>query len=453
MKQLYTALAALVSFSGAAQTEEIIGTTTVQIDTLVSNMTIPWEIQIENDDYLWVTERGGIVSRVDMITGEKDTVLDLTGTVLAQSESGLLGLALHPAFAVTPEVFLVYTYGPADGQGYYHERLVKYEWNDTTLINPVTLIDDIPTWQNHAGSRLMVLPDQTLLMSTGERYQEELAQDPESLAGKFLRLNLDGTIPHDNPDTSSYIYTLGHRNAQGIVVMPDSTVIISEHGPQTDDELSILEAGNNYGWPLVHGFCDESFETGPCGTGLYTEPIYAWTPTIATSDLVYYQNPYFPEWDNRLLMTTLNGQRLVALSLNGSYTAVTDEDQYFQGDFGRLRDIAVTSDKRILIASNTGTPGQHAIIRISPPYFIGLSENENLPFTVSPNPATDYIRIDHPVLDATVRVLELNGREVLNWQHVETGNQLPVSLLTPGFYMLEVSQNGGEPERIRIQKM
>jgi aldose sugar dehydrogenase len=455
MKQAYLALLAVLSIYGPAHTQNTqqIGTTTVTIDTLISTMTVPWEIQLESDDFLWVTERGGIVSRIDLATGAKDTVLDLTGEILAQSESGLLGLALHPIFEITPEVFLVYTYGPADSEGYFHERLVKYEFNDTVLINPQILIDDIPTWQNHAGSRLFFLPDQTLLMSTGERYQPELAQDSSSLAGKFLRLGPNGEIPYNNPDTTSYIYTMGHRNAQGIAMLPDSTIIISEHGPTTDDELSILEPGNNYGWPLIHGFCDENFEDAPCATGLYTEPIHNWTPTIATSDLVYYQNPYFPEWDNRLLMTTLNGQRLVAMELNAAHNDVVDEDHYFTGEFGRLRDIAVGYNKEIYIATNTGSAGAHPIIRITPPYFASVGENDPLAFTIYPNPAHDYLTVDLPLVNAKVRILDMNGREVFAVDHVEAYNKIPLTTIQPGFYMVEVIQPGMTPGKQRLQKL
>lgn len=454
MKQLYTALFVAITTGGFAQTTQSIGTTTVTIDTLISSMNVPWEMRLEGDSYLWVTERIGLVNRIDLETGEKTVMLDLTGTVHAEGESGLLGMALHPAFAQVPEVFLVYTYGTADTNGYFKERLERYEFDGTQLGTPLVLIDNITSWTSHDGSRLFFLPDQTLLMSTGEHNQQDLAQDSTSLSGKFLRVNMDGTIPHDNPDSTSYIYTMGHRNPQGICMLPDSTIIVSEHGPFTDDELQVLEAGKNYGWPLIEGFCDESFEAAPCATGLYTEPIYHWTPTIAPSDLVYYQNPYFPEWDERLLMTTLNGQRLVAMKLSAAEDTIIDEDQYFQGQFGRLRDIAVTSDKKIFIATNTGTPGAQAILRITPPYFASVDEQADPPvFTVNPNPARDQITISRPLNNATVRVLDLNGREMLVMEHVQTGDKISMLNLQPGFYMVEVSEKGSFLGKDRILKL
>lgn len=423
------------------QGTQVVGTTTLIIDTLSNEVSIPWEIQVEGEDYLWVTERGGIVSKIDLDTGVKDTVLDLTADVHTVGESGLLGMALHPDFPVIAEVFLVYTYGPEDSQGYFKERLVKYTYDNTDLVTPDTLIDDILAWGNHDGSRLHFLPDKTLLMSTGECSQSQLSQDSGSLSGKYLRVNTDGTIPDDNPFPGSYIYSMGHRNSQGICALPNGKVIISEHGPSTDDELTVLEPGKNYGWPLIHGFCDETFEDTPCATGLYTEPIHTWTPTIATSDLVYYQNPIFPEWNNRVLMVTLNGQRLVAMELNAQTTAVTDEDQYFQGLFGRLRDIAIGPNKEIYIATNSGS---HPIIKLVPLNPLSVSEFESQEPLIMPNPAENYIQFVNNRQADQVSILDLSGKTILELKNVEPGNQIDITKLAGGTYSVEVKFTGND---------
>lgn len=353
----------------------------------------------------------------------------------------MLGMAFHPDFSVTPEVFLVYTYGTADAEGFFKERLVKYTFNGTNLVNEVILLDDILAWGAHNGSRLHFLPDGTLLMSTGECYEDQLAQDPVSLSGKYLRLTVSGGIPADNPTPGSYVYSMGHRNSQGIVELPNGKIVISEHGPSTDDELTVLESGKNYGWPLVHGFCDETFENTPCATGLYTEPIHTWTPTIATSDLVYYQNAAFPEWDNRLLMVTLNGQRVVAMELNSQTTEVTDEDQYFQGLFGRLRDIAIGPNKEIYIATNSGT---NPIIKMVPSNPLSVSEFESQVPLVMPNPAESYIQlVDNRQADQ-VSILDLNGKTILELKNVEAGNQIDITKLAQGTYSVEVKFTGNE---------
>jgi len=418
-----------------SQTSQQIGTTTVYIDTLIDSLSIPWEIKLEGEDYLWLTERKGLVSRIDLITGIKDTLLDLTAEVHAVGEGGLLGMALHPDFPVIAEVFLVYTYGPEDSQGYFRERLVKCDFDGTDLAVSDTLIENILAYGNHNGSRLHFLPDHTLLMSTGECSQEQLAQDSSSLSGKYLRVNTDGSIPFDNPISGSYVYTMGHRNSQGICALPNGKVVISEHGPTTDDEFQVLEAGKNYGWPLIHGFCDEPFENAPCATGLYQEPIYAWTPTIATSDLVYYQNPIFPEWDNRVLMVTLNGQRLVALQLNAQATAVTDEEQYFQGMFGRLRDIEIGPNKEIYIATNSGN---NPILRITPSSELAVKEIPAEIYYIVPNPAENYFQISASSRAEQVSILDLNGKSVQELKQVEVGDHIDITKLPKGTYYVEV---------------
>ncbi len=435
MKAHYLLFSGILFFASCgeseAQTTQMIGSTEVVIDTLNDEMTVPWEIQLEGD-YLWVTERPGYVSRIELATGEKDIILNLTSEVHASGEAGLLGMALHPDFPQTPEVFLVYTYGPVE-DSYFHEKLVKYTWNGTALVNEVDLLTDILAWDAHNGSRLLFLPDGTLLMSTGEQYINDQAQDPESLSGKYLRLNTDGSIPADNPDPTSYVYSMGHRNSQGIVRLPSGKLLISEHGPSTDDEISILEADNNYGWPLIHGFCDQSFEDDPCATGLYTPPIHAWTPTIATSDLVYYQNPSFPEWNNRLLMTTLAGRKLVAMQLNAEETDVIDEDVYFENQFGRLRDIAIGPDNEIYIATNSGVPGTHPIIRITPVDFTGLNDLSQHEFRVYPTAFSNELTIHHTASNATLVITDINGKRIKEEREVASGEVIQLKV-APGVY-------------------
>ena len=447
-------LLAVLPLFGQAQTTQMIGTTEVTIDTLNAEMNTPWEMRIEGNAYLWVTERPGILSRVSLATGAKTVMLDLTSSITAIGESGLLGMALHPEFSTTPEIFLVYTYGQPDGNGMFYEKLVKYTFNGSQLVDPVELITMIPAGSIHNGSRLMFLPDNTLLMSTGEHGDQDQAQVASSVAGKYLRINTDGTIPADNPFIGSNIYSSGHRNSQGIVILPNGKVIISEHGPSTDDEISLLEAGNNYGWPLIHGFCDEAFEEDACDEGIYTEPIHTWSPTIATSDLVYYENSYFPEWNNRLLMTTLNGQRLVTMTLDQNTTDVTDEDAYFQGQFGRLRDIAIGPNMEVYIATNNGAPGSQAILRITPPFFLGVEEFSTHDFLVYPNPVNDFITIQHDLTSgAEFVIVDLNGQRVFSVDNTAPETKThPVKLL-PGFYYAELMQNGVLLGRQKLMKM
>jgi glucose/arabinose dehydrogenase len=180
--------------------------------------------------------------------------------------------------------------------GNIKERIVRYEYSDGQLTDEFILLDNIQGNTTHDGCRMIILPDQTLLFSTGDAQNQPAAQNLEHLSGKFLRLHLDGSIPDDNPFPANPVYSLGHRNAQGLYLASNGIIYSSEHGPSTDDELNIIEPGRNYGWPDVHGFCDLPAEITFCDENNVKEPLEAWTPTIATSDIVYYDHDAIPEW-------------------------------------------------------------------------------------------------------------------------------------------------------------
>lgn len=166
-----------------------------------------------------------------------------------------------------------------------------------------------------------------------------------------------------------YVYSLGHRNAQGLVLHPNGKLYSSEHGPSSDDEVNIIQSGKNYGWPAVKGKIDTPNEQTFAASTEVIESIFEWTPTIAPSDLVYYTGNRIPEWTNKLLMTVLKDQRIIALTLNSDGTAITNEEVFFNGKFGRLRDIAVSPQGRVFIATNGNSYGDtsstHRIIEIN----------------------------------------------------------------------------------------
>ena len=145
-------------------------------------------------------------------------------------------------------------------------------------------------------------------MTTGDAQQQPQAQNPASLNGKILRLNLDGTIPANNPTPGSPVYTLGHRNPQGLVQLPNGRIYSSEHGPNNDDEINQIEAGRNYGWPNVEGYCDLPAEATFCAANNVREPLTVWTPTIAPAGLTYYDHPAIPGWRGSLLLAVLKDQ-------------------------------------------------------------------------------------------------------------------------------------------------
>ena len=368
-----------------------IGDTPVDTMSVTTNLDTPWEILWGTDDHIWITERYGRVSRLDPISGEIDEVA-LIGDVHEQSESGLLGMVLHPEFPGTPHLFLVYNYL---NNSSIRERLVRYTYEAGTLVSPVVLLEGIPGAGNHNGSRLAVGPDQKLYMTTGDAANTSTSQNLNSLAGKVLRFNLDGTIPEDNPIPGSPVWTWGHRNAQGLVFAPSGLLYSSEHGPSSDDEVNIIEKGRNYGWPNVRGFCDVVTETQFCSDSNVYEPIAAWTPTLAVSGADFYAKHAIPDWNNSVLVTSLKASRLVALKLSEDGRSVVEETQYFQNWFGRLRDLCISPAGEVYLAVSNRDgrgsvrTGDDRIVRVSAPHSVSYC-TDSIERTICPEDSVDF---------------------------------------------------------------
>jgi glucose/arabinose dehydrogenase len=302
---------------------------------------VPWEILWGPDDFIWATERRGRVLRISPSTGNVATILNIQNLVESGGEPGLLGMVLHPDFANTPKVFLVYNYpGGASGIA---ERVVTYEWDGTALVSPTIIFDNIPGGGIHNGSRLLITTDNKLLVTTGDTGSGTLSQNMSSLSGKLLRMNLDGSLPADNPIPGSYVYSFGHRNAQGICYGPGGKLYSSEHGAQQDDEFNLIEPNRNYGWPTVQGVCNTNAEITFCNANNVRQPLRTWTPCVAVNGVEYYTHPAIPEWQGKMILSVLGGigtnlPRISVLELNAAGDSVKSEKQYF-ANYGRLRDV------------------------------------------------------------------------------------------------------------------
>ena len=321
---------------------------------LVSNLENPWEILWGPDNHIWMTERGGRISRVNPATGGVIPVITIA-EVKEQGEGGLLGMALHPDFKTTPHVFVAYNYGN------YREKVVRFTYSGNTLTNPITLIDNIDAAGIHNGCRLIITPGLKLFITTGDAATQSYPQNKSSLNGKVLRINLDGSIPNDNPFAGSPVWSFGHRNAQGLV-FANNILYSSEHGPDTDDEVNIIEKGRNFGWPHVRGYCDNA-DRAFCTANNVKEPIQEWTPTVAVCGLDFYNNDLIPGWKNSLLLCTLKESTLFQLKLNDAHNAVTKTNEYLVRDYGRLRDVCISPDLKVYVCTSNGNNDK--IIEIS----------------------------------------------------------------------------------------
>lgn len=324
--------------------------TTLLVYEVIGGLEVPWDLSVDPDGWVWFTEQRGSVTRVNPETGESVILLQIPDVYFRRS-TGLLSKVLHPDFEQHPYVYLHYVYGETDTDLVDHisSRIVRYTFQQDSLQDPMMILADIPGRTGHNGSRMVITPDEKLWITTGDAGRPDLTQNWDNHYGKVLRMNLDGSVPDDNPKPGSRIWSVGHRNAQGITFGNDK-IYISEHGPDNDDEINIIVKGGNYGWPDVQGFCDREHEIRYCADFSVVVPIYAWTPTVAVAGVEFFDHETIPEWQNSLLLTTLKAQALRVLRLDDEGEQITDYRIYFQKYFGRLRDVAVRQDGSIFLA-------------------------------------------------------------------------------------------------------
>lgn len=341
------------------QSQSIKGTTKAGIRIVTKELQYPWEIIWGSDNHIWLTERDGKVSRINPSTGVATFSFAIT-EVVSQGEGGLLGMALHPDFQQHPFVYVVYNYQKND----YREKVVRFTYERNTLTNPLVLLDGIQAAGIHNGSRLWITNESSpkLYISTGDAASQSLPQKSTTLNGKVLRINVDGTIPADNPFPNNPVWSYGHRNIQGLV-MANNILYASEHGPGVEDELNIIEKARNYGWPDVEGPCNGS-EIPFCNSNRVVEPIWSsGDNTIAVCGLDYYNKDLLPQWKNSLLMLTLKNSNLVQLRLSVNGRAVTGTKSFFKNEWGRLRDLCISPDGKVYICTSNGSNDK--IIEIS----------------------------------------------------------------------------------------
>lgn len=464
MKRLYILASILgLSLAANAQLTVTVGNTTLNVREVITGLNVPWEIIWGPDDMIWFTERHGLVSRMDPESGARTVIADLTNTVWASSESGLLGMALHPDFSTTPYVYLVYTYTVSGTTR--REKMVRYEWNGTGLINPQTMIDGIIAGSTHDGSRLMFLPDGTILMTTGDAQQTTLPQNSSSLNGKMLRLNDDGTVPSDNPIPDSYVYNTGHRNSQGMCIGPFGHVYSSMHGATTNDELNIIVPGGNYGWPTVEGFCNTTAEMTACAAmNNYQDPIAIWHEgsTIAPGDLLHYTHEAIPEFQDHLIIAILKNKHLIRLKVdNVDGTTVTFQENLFTNLWGRLRDVCMSPDGRLFIATNGANwsntdPFTHKIIELKNPNYspVGVASAEETQISIRLDQASGQLNINSSAEMAGTRyqILDMTGRAMATGALTGTHHNLDVSSLVTGVYVFSsFGESGRKSTRFMIK--
>lgn len=465
---------------------------------VTSNLANPWELTWGPDNLLWVSERTGKrISRVDPHSGARRVVVTLPGVSSPGGQDGLLGLALHPELlkgSGNDYVYVCYTTqdrsrtpdpsvsSPNSPYRHLYMRVVRLTYDSTrqTLSNPLPILTGLPAGDDHNAGRLKFGPDGKLYLTLGDQGHNQFgnaclpiesqrlpsqaeidARDYSAYVGKSLRINLDGSIPRDNPRLAgvvSHVYTYGHRNPQGLTFASDGTLYSSEHGPKSDDEINILRPGANYGWPDVAGFRDDQAyvyarwveSSIPCRQleyndyeipgsvprqpeSAYTHPFvdpiatlftvasdfnfqspackgfsFICWPTIGISGLEHYESDGkgIPGWSRVLLVTALKRGSLYVVSLRpDGQAAEAPIYRYFQSE-NRYRDLTVSPDRKtIYIAtdltgvSESASGGVATEMRDPGAILAFTYEGEDAPLQTSA-PGTDTAR-GLPALDAS----------------------------------------------------
>lgn len=319
----------------------------------------PWDLQFLPDGTPLVTERPGRIAAV--IDGRRVVVADVPG-VLARGEGGLMGLALDPQFPQNRRIYVCYAHG--EGGAVSDVRVARFRLAEDlgSLTEPTTIVSGIPAGagNRHLGCRLAVGPDGLLWITTGDAVQPSAPQDPTSLAGKVLRATLGGDPAPDNPGGAwdPFVYSLGHRNAQGLAFRSsDGAAIAVEHGTGCDDEINLLEPGANYGWD-PRGVGDRYVEGAPMTSPDIPGAVSAlWSsgcPTVAPSGAEFIAGEQWGQWTGQLAVAVLKDEHLMLTRLDGR--EVTDTQIELTGELGRLRTVRNAPDGSLWVTVDA-SPG------------------------------------------------------------------------------------------------
>lgn len=308
------------------------------VETVARGLEVPWEIAFLPDGRALITERPG---RVRVLDGEVLASVDVEAT----GEGGLLGMAIDPDFERNGFVYLYRTVAGGN-------EVVRYRLDGSRLVEDEVLVSGIRAAPIHDGGRLRFGPDGALYATTGDAAQPELAQDPQSLNGKVLRITGPG---------SPGVFSLGHRNPQGLDWQPGTErLYASEHGASGNDEVNLLEEGENYGWPDAEG----------ADHGDFTAPLAVYEESIAPSGASFVRREG-SVWSGDFLVASLVGEQVRRLRFDGSEVVL--DEPLFEGQFGRLRSVVEGPDGALYVLTNNtdgrGTPreGDDRVLRIEPP--------------------------------------------------------------------------------------
>ncbi len=355
-RTLFFLFLAMVPISTAAQVTTS-STAPIRIVEIAGGLEHPWGMAFLPGDRILVTERPGRLRLIDKGQLEPQPISGLPA-IVAQGQSGLLDVAVHPRFADNQLIYIAYTATRERGisTDVARAKLVGKKLEDIQVIfrgNRGT------TSGRHFGSRLVFDDKGLLYIGLGDHGQKDRAQNTKDHAGSVIRIHDDGRIPADNPyqqhpEWLPELFSIGNRNIQGATLHPVSGELWAhEHGPQGGDEINIIRSGSNYGWPVITYGVNYGIGTR-IGIGTHNEgmkqPLYYWDPSIAPSGMMFYTADPFPDWRGNLFIGALRGQMLVRLTLEGEQ--IIAEERLLQNQVGRIRDVRQGPDGLIYLLTD-----------------------------------------------------------------------------------------------------
>lgn len=355
---------------GEPEPDDEEGPVEVTTTVVATGLQAPWDVAFTDDGRTFITERDlGVLSELDA-DGQLQEIA--TFPINNDKEGGLLGLTASPDFAEDETLYVYYT----SAEDNRIVRLVVGEEAEPVLTG-------IPKSAHHNGGRIAFGPDDALYATTGDTVEGALAQDPESLGGKVLRMTADGEVPDDNPSEDSLVYALGLRNVQGLAWDTDGQLYITEFGPANDDAIYRVEAGANYGWPAI---------TASQDTEEYAEPIAVRQPPEASwSGAGFLIDGAIPQWEGDLFAAGLRGERLWRFELTDDGEVAESEDLLVE-EYGRLRHVTQAPDGSLWVLTSNRDGRGHAgpdddrILRLGPAEEGGGTTDEVIPRAGLPRP-------------------------------------------------------------------
>jgi glucose/arabinose dehydrogenase len=342
------------------------------VHTVAQGLSHPWSLAFLPDGRMLVTERPGRM-RIVSPKGQLSPPLGNVPKVFAVSQGGLFDVILDRNFAQNATVYFSYA-EPFDGGARTALARARLEAGEVPRLADVKVIyrqHGPPSRGNHFGGRIVQAADGTLFLTNGEHFSDrDMAQTLDNDLGKIIRITTDGTAPPDNPFATKAgarpeIWSYGHRNPQGLAINPaDGRLWEQEHGAKGGDEINLIVAGHNYGWPLVsHGV---NYDGSPIGTGKATmqgadDPLWHWTPSIAPSGMAFYTGDLFPNWKGNLFNGALKIQLLSRLEIKDG--KVTKEERLLQGLNERIRDVRQGPDGALYLLTDNSAG---RILRVAP---------------------------------------------------------------------------------------